>query len=169
LNVENAIRYKKTAYTFCNIYAYDFCYLCEVFLPRVWWSESALISLSNGGQVDIRYGETVFEIRANELFQWLKEFGSSFGWRRVFTAQELQTAADQGYVGVVVANTKNHDNSGHICVVVPQTDVHTPVTMEGEIVTPVMSDAGLSNHEYYSYRWWTKDKYSFFGFWINDN
>lgn len=168
LDVESSMRYQRTGYTYCNIYAYDFCYLCNVYLPRVWWSPLSLIELSNGHSVPIQYDNTVFEIRANEIFHWLKDFGPTFGWQRVFSPQDLQDAADRGKIGVIVANTKNHSKSGHISVVVPQTDENQPVKIEGKVTTPVMSDAGWNNHNYYSYRWWTREKYSFFGFWIHE-
>lgn len=38
LAVEKNKRYKrKPSATYCNIYAYDYCYLAGVYLPRVWW------------------------------------------------------------------------------------------------------------------------------------
>lgn len=168
LDVENSNRYIKEGYTFCNIYAYDFCYLSGVYLPRVWWTGTSIISMIQGNNVQVRYNDTVTEIRANEIFHWFRDFGPTFGWRRVFSTQELQAAADQGKIGVVVANTKNHSKAGHIAVVVPQTAEHTPVTREGRVVTPVMSQAGSKNKKYYSYRWWTKNIYSFFGYWVHD-
>lgn len=169
LDVESSVRYqKKGSITYCNIYAYDFCYLCGVFIPRVWWSGPSLIKLSNGESVPIQYGDTVKEVRANELFHWMKDFGPTFGWRRVFDVEELQVSANNGGVGVIVANTKDHTRAGHVCVVVPQTDEHLPVMTSNKVTTPVMSQAGSNNYNYWSYKWWTNSKYSFFGFWVND-
>lgn len=169
LDVENTVRYqKKGNKTYCNVYAYDFCYLSGAYIPRVWWTGQSLIKLSQGQSVPIEYGETVTEIRANELFFWLKDFGPTFGWRRVFTAQELQDNSDRGGIGIIVANTKDHGAAGHICVVVPQTNEHKPVLTDGQVTTPVMSQAGGSNYKYRAYKWWTNRRFSFFGFFIHD-
>lgn len=168
LDVENSSRYSRPRHTFCNVYAHDFCYLCGVFLPRVWWNGSSLISLVNGNNVEPRYNDTVEEIMANEIFHWLRDFGPTFGWIRVFSAEDVQDAVNRGKIGVIVANTKNHGRSGHIAVAVPQTATHTPVKTEGRVTTPVMSQSGLTNKKYFSYKWWTSTKYSFFGYWIHE-
>lgn len=43
LDVEPSARYVAgKGKTYCNIYAYDFCYLNDVYLPRVWWTSDAL-------------------------------------------------------------------------------------------------------------------------------
>ena len=105
---------------------------------------------------------------ANEIFHWLRDFGPTFGWIRVFSAEDVQDAVNRGKIGVIVANTKNHGRSGHIAVAVPQTATHTPVKTEGRVTTPVMSQSGLTNKKYFSYKWWTSTKYSFFGYWIHE-
>ncbi|MEM7352873.1 MAG: glycoside hydrolase family 19 protein, partial [Acidobacteriota bacterium] len=40
-SAEHRRYWPKRGTTFCNIYAYDYCYLAGVFLPRVWWTERA--------------------------------------------------------------------------------------------------------------------------------
>ena len=43
------LRYKpKSRTTYCNIYAYDYCYLAGVFLPRTWWTGPALRRMRDG-------------------------------------------------------------------------------------------------------------------------
>ncbi|MBC8064059.1 MAG: SH3 domain-containing protein, partial [Chlorobia bacterium] len=37
--------------TYCNIYAHDYCYLAGVYLPRVWWTGSALVRIGKGENV----------------------------------------------------------------------------------------------------------------------
>src|SRR5262245_9719 len=81
LNVEASVRYARTTEnTFCNIYAYDYCTLAGVFLPRVWWTGKALDRFAAGEVVPVKYGETIAEVNANGLYEWLREFGPQFGW-----------------------------------------------------------------------------------------
>ena len=68
--------------TFCNIYAHDFCHLAGVYLPRVWWTQRAALDLAQGKAVEPLIGNTITEVRANDLFRWLHDFGLEFGWRR---------------------------------------------------------------------------------------
>src|SRR5688572_8800840 len=49
LAVEKSARYQPTATsTYCNIYAYDYCYFAGVYLPRVWWYDKAIAELVQG-------------------------------------------------------------------------------------------------------------------------
>ena len=113
------LRYVRTSnYTYCNVYAHDFCYLANVYLPRVWWKGPALIRLARGEAVDVLYGQTVEELRANHLHDWLDDFGPSFGWTRQNSLDLLQAAANVGEVGIIVAKTKKGE-PGHIAAVLP--------------------------------------------------
>ena len=63
--------------TFCNIYAHDYCHLAGAYLPRVWWSAAGR-GRSRPGQ-DGRAGDRRYacaEMRSNDLFRWLRVFGS---------------------------------------------------------------------------------------------
>src|SRR4030095_1805538 len=104
LNVETSARYGPAEkQTYCNIYAYDFCKRNGVYIPRVWWTRSAIASLVNGIKVPPVYSNTVTELNANSLYDWFVEFSSIFGWRRVFNLNELQTAATTyGNIGIIV-------------------------------------------------------------------
>ena len=58
LNSENSQhqRYQpKQKTTYCNIYAYDFCYLAGVYLPRVWWTDKALLQIKDDVEVPVQY------------------------------------------------------------------------------------------------------------------
>lgn len=170
LNVEDSARYrKKKGATYCNIYAYDFCYLSGPFLPRVWWMEKALMELREGKQVSVKYGETVREMNANSLYLWLKDFGEDFGWTRVFDLTELQMAANEGQVCIISASNKEANRSGHICAVVPETEIHKAVWKNGKVVKVLQSEAGGMNKKYTNKNlWWTwKEFGSLFGFWIH--
>ena len=61
-------------------------------------------------------------MRANDLFRWLRDFGPRFGWRQTGTPTKLQTEVNQGAIGLIVARRKEDGRSGHIVMVVPETD-----------------------------------------------
>src|SRR5262249_46453814 len=111
----------RSGLTFCNIYAHDYCSLAEVYLPRVWWTQGAIERLVQGETVAPLIGDTIDEMRANDLFRWLRSFGARFGWRQTGTPTKLQQEANQGGIGLIVARRKEDGRSGHIVVVVPET------------------------------------------------
>lgn len=173
LNVENKshLRYKPIPNaTYCNIYAYDYCYLAGAYLPRVWWMSKALIDLSAGKSVQPIYGKTVSEINANTLFEWLKNFGPRFGWRRTASIDELQEAANAGQVAIVCAANKVPGKSGHIVAVVPETGSNKAERDDGVVVKPLQSQAGRTNHNYQTDVWWIRLAANFreHSFWINE-
>ena len=92
--------------TFCNIYAHDYCFLANVYLPRVWWTPGAIEQLARGEKVELLYEKTIDEQRANDLFRWLRDFGPRFGWRQTGTLTKLQEAANLGGIGIIVARRK---------------------------------------------------------------
>ncbi|MBL8221413.1 MAG: SH3 domain-containing protein [Bryobacterales bacterium] len=169
LDVERSARYQPTSVsTFCNIYAYDYCYLAKTYLPRVWWTGSALARLARGESVEVRYAVTVNELNANSLFDWLNDHGSQFGWRRVFDLDELQSHANSGGVAVICAKRKDLNRSGHIAAVVPETSTHQAARTAGAVVRPLQSQAGSSNHRYTNgpRAWWQGAEFRDFGFFI---
>lgn len=154
--------------TFCNIYAYDYCYLGRAYLPRVWWRPSALVRLSQGLPVRALYAQTIGELNANSLYQWLEEHGEDFGWERVFDVETLQNAANNGDVCVICAKRVNLNDSGHITVVLPETDLHKAQRsgQNDKVQIPLQSQAGGVNRQYFNnQKWWTDPKFRSFGFW----
>lgn len=170
LNVETSKRYAAgSGRTYCNIYAFDYCYLSGVYLPRVWWNDRAILSLTRGETLPIRYGETVRELNANSLFDWLRDWGREFGWERTFDLTSLQDAANRGRVAVISAKRKNLEASGHICVVPPESERLDAERTDGRVTRPVHSQAGSRNHELaLSKSWWQAPKFKEFGFWHAD-
>lgn len=169
LDVENSKRYQpREAFTYCNIFAYDYCYLAHVYLPRVWWSQRAILSLESGLPTEVKYGQTVYEMSANSLFRWLKEFGTLFQWRRTFNMTELQKAANEGKVCVVSAHHKYEGRSGHISVVVPEMGNNKAVWKDGEVLKPLQCQAGRHNLEYFTSNWFKGNQFRGFSFWIHD-
>lgn len=156
--------------TFCNIYCHDYCHLAGVYLPRVWWSAPALMALGRGEDVAPLIGDTVNELRANDLFRWLRDFGHGFGWRQTGTLTKLQLAANQGAVAVIIARRKDADRSGHIVMVVPETETHMAKRdSNGEVTAPLQSQSGVTNFRYGNSQpgWWNKELFAENAFWIH--
>ena len=156
--------------TFCNIYSHDYCHLAGVYLPRVWWTTPAIVALSQGRSVEPLIGNTIVEMRANDLFRWLRDFGPMFGWRQTGTLTKLQQAANQGAVGLIVARRKQDGRSGHIVAVVPETDTERAKRdAAGDVVAPLQSQAGTSNFRHGTGRrdWWRSEQFAESAFWLH--
>jgi hypothetical protein len=173
LSVDKATnkRYQPTSTaTFCNIYAHDYCHLAGVYLPRVWWSPSAIEKLAQGQTVAPQLENTIDEQRANDLFRWLRDFGLRFGWRRTSTLSKLQQEANEGAIGIMVARRKEDGRSGHIVMVVPETaEEHAKRDATGEVTAPLQSQAGRINFRYGNGQpnWWKGDEFAESAFWIH--
>ncbi|WP_117194147.1 SH3 domain-containing protein [Rhizobium terrae] len=156
--------------TFCNIYAHDYCTLAGVYLPRTWWNQSALLKIAAGQQLQAKLGNTVDEVRANDLFRWLRDFGTAFGWRRAASPTELQDHANMGGVSLIVARRKQDGRSGHIVAVVPETaDETAKRDASGQVTMPLQSQAGAENFRYgrSTLNWWKDDRFAESAFWIH--
>jgi hypothetical protein len=158
LDVERSARYLPAdSKTYCNIYATDYCYLAGAYLPRCWWTGDALLRLGDGQSVAPAYDRTIREMRADDLYRWLIDFGPRFGWRRVADATALQAAANAGGVGVICADRREEGRSGHITVVVPETTAHRAQRdAAGNVSQPLQSQAGTRNRRHGSAGtdWW---------------
>lgn len=156
--------------TFCNIYGHDYCHLAGVYLPRVWWTASAVVAQSAGVKVEPLIGNTLFEVRANDLFRWLRDFGPAFGWRQTGTLTKLQQAANEGGIGLIVARRKEDGRSGHIVAVVPETATDSARrNAAGEVVAPLQSQAGTRNFRRGTGKagWWNGEEFAESAFWIH--
>jgi hypothetical protein len=165
------IRYQpRDGATFCNIYVHDFCHLAGVYLPRVWWTADAIERLTRGQPVEPRLGSTIDEQRANDLFRWLRAFGPRFGWRQAGSLTELQTEANIGAVGMIVARRKIEGKSGHIVIVPPETDEQRAKRdSDGTVTAPLQSQAGVRNFRYgtSSPNWWNGEQFADSAFWLH--
>ncbi|WP_114951927.1 hypothetical protein [Sphingosinicella terrae] len=156
--------------TFCNIYAHDYCMLAGAYLPRVWWTQPALLKIAAGESLTARLGNTVDEVRANDLFRWLRDFGQNFGWRRAASPSELQDHANRGGVGLIVARRKQDGRSGHIVAVVPETATETAKRDgAGKVTMPLQSQAGTVNFRYgrSTPDWWKDARFAESAFWLH--
>lgn len=160
----------RSGLTFCNIYAHDFCALAGIYLPRVWWSQAAVEKLAQGQTVQPLLGNTIDEVRANGLFRWLRDFGMRFGWQRTSDLAKLQQDANLGAVGLIVARRKEDGRSGHITIVVPESnDLTARRNSKGEVIAPVQSQAGVTNFRRGTgtSQWWLGTQFAEFAFWVH--
>jgi hypothetical protein len=156
--------------TFCNIYAHDYCFLAGVYLPRVWWTPGAIERLTRGETVEPLIENTITEMRANDLFRWLRDFGPRFGWRQTGTPTKLQQEASQGAIGLIVARRKEDGKSGHIVAVAPETETERAVrNAAGEVTRPLQSQAGAVNFRRGtgSLNWWKGAQFAESAFWLH--
>ncbi len=170
LKVESSKRFEPVRHgnTFCNIYAFDYAYLANAWLPRMWWTGRAIRKLRAGQTVVPKYGSTISEMSANKLYDWFEEYAEECGWREVETYDELQDGANQGEVGIIVAAHKVSSRSGHITAVVPETSSHKAQRDgSGKVTAPLQSQAGRVNRKYFSSNWEKGNSYRGFSYWLH--
>lgn len=158
--------------TYCNIYVYDVCTIAGGYIPRLWWTSSAIRDLALGRPVEAKYGVTVNEMAANYIFNWLEEFGEEFGWKRVFDLDTLQNDANAGRLGIICAQRTAMNRPGHIQIIPPEHGANVAKRdSAGKVTLPLQSQAGASNFKY-GYlgqsKWWTSAQFREFGFWSAD-
>jgi hypothetical protein len=172
LDVENSKRYQPVPgkSTYCNIYAYDFCYLTNAYLPRVWWTSKALIELEKGNPQTPVYGNNVVELNANSLYGWLNEWGDEFGWRQTFDLTDLQANVNAGKVGIISAQRTDLNRSGHIVCVIPEKNNNAAVRSGNSVIYPLQSQAGVRNKKIFSGDWFIRLAYEFrhVGYWWHE-
>jgi hypothetical protein len=165
LDVENSIRYQRTIEdTYCNVYTFDYCYFSNVYVPTIWWTEEALQKVLDGEEVEVIYGETVDHIYSSAIHDWFLQWGASFGWKRMFSVDEMQSQVNtNGGIGIICAKRREKGLSGHIVPVVPETDLHQAYRENGVVLYPLQSQAGKENYNYFSEvrkDWWNDELYS---------
>ncbi|MDO8448471.1 MAG: DUF1906 domain-containing protein [Rhodoferax sp.] len=172
LDVEHSARYaRRDGLTFCNVYTADYCYLAAAYLPRVWWTSATIAKIAAGQAVAPAYGETVREMRADDLYRWLLDFGTMFGWRRVADATALQNAANGGGIGIICADRATEGRAGHITVVVPEQAGKTAQRdAAGNVDQPLQSQAGAVNKRFGSAgrNWWLGAEFIDHVFFVHD-
>ncbi len=156
--------------TFCNVYVYDVCDTAGCYIPRVWWKSSAITKLLAGAAVDAKYAVTVEEMRANQIFDWLDEYGPEFGWKRVFTPHDAQMEANSGKAAIICAQRKTLSSPGHIQVIAPEGGGDKAKRSGGKVTQPLQSNAGAKNFTFgfLGNNWWQGAAFRDFGFWVCD-
>jgi hypothetical protein len=173
LDVVSSVRYQRTVEdTYCNVYSYDYCHFCKVYLPTVWWTDEALKKIVEGQEVEAVFEQTVDRIYSSAIHDWFLEWGPNFGWERMFTAEEIQNKVNaNGGVGIICAKRKIKGLSGHIVPVVPETDLHQAYRENGVVVYPLQSQAGKVNYNYFAEvkkDWWNDELYSSYVFYYHE-
>lgn len=152
LDVERSSRYQKTKSSLSNIYAHDFARLMGAYIPRVFWTESAIKNQS----VDVSLGNTVVEMNVNMLYKWFQYYSNQFGWEPCKNTTEAQRMSNQGDLVIMIAAAKDPKKLGHISVVVPETESHKSIGARGIVIYPLQSQAGDRNCSRFSDKWWGK-------------
>jgi len=171
INVETALRHLPQARkTYCNIYACDYVYLAGAYLPRVWWVPRALFDVLAGRPQPVKYGDTVRELRANELFNWLQDFGQQLGWRREVDLSLAQDAANAGAIVIMCAQRVAREQPGHINLIVPEGNGSNALrNAQGVLTTPLQSQAGSNNFKRRAYaNWWKQAKFRAHAIWVHE-
>lgn len=160
LGVETSIRYQpdRTA-TYCNVYAFDYCYLNGVYLPRI----------EQGPPAAQQPEDTSFrELSTNRVADWLTANGAQHGWRPVQTLDEVQAAANDGFRCLIIAKGVEPGAHGHIAVVLPETDELRAIRSGGIVECPVQSHAGAAPRQAFNDNmWWLGKDYGPRAAWIN--
>lgn len=174
LDVENSKRYEKklnadgsTKSTYCNIYAYDVVSALGGYLPRVWWMDAALKKVKKGEEVTPKYGETIREMNANSLNSWMNSDGAAFGWKKADNETSAQNAANGGRLVILLAANANPRRSGHVSVVLSETDEHKAKRTGDDVSVPLQSQAGGTNYKYGgASAWWKNANHTNGAAWI---
>jgi hypothetical protein len=173
LNVETSLRYQRTVEdTYCNVYAYDYCYFTKVYVPTVWWTPESLEKITQGQDVEAVFEQTVDRIYSSAIHDWFLEWGPNFGWKKMFTAEEIQQKVNaHGGIGIICAKRREKGLSGHIVPVVPETELHKAYRENGVVVYPLQSQAGKLNYNYFSEvrkDWWNDELYTSYVFYYHE-
>lgn len=173
LNVASNLRYQRTIEdTYCNVYSYDYCYFCKAYLPTVWWTDDAIEKIMQGLEEEAVFGQSVDRIYSSAIHDWFLQWGASFGWKRMFSPDEIQKKVNnEGGIGIICAKRKEKGLSGHIVPVVPETDLNKAYRENDIVVYPLQSQAGKENYNYFSEvrkDWWNDELYSSYVFYYHE-
>ncbi|MBK9452546.1 MAG: hypothetical protein IPN95_24590 [Bacteroidetes bacterium] len=167
--------------TYCNIYAYDMVTAMGAYLPRLWWTETTETQIKNGELKDTeitqKYGAGVTrEMNANSLNTWMRSNGKEFGWVQAASMQTAQESANSGHVVIILASNANASKSGHVNVILPETEQIKSKEHTDGTTLPVQSQAGSVNfkHDTYSQattgasnpKWWANSNHKDGAAWI---
>jgi hypothetical protein len=149
LNVEDSERYDqdtdvngKITKTYCNVFAYDMVTAMGAYLPRVWWRDPSNPARQDGVIDD----NDTFQLSANMLYQWMLDWGPSFGWAQVATPQAAQAQANLGKVVIILGGNgkAGADAPGHVSVVLAESDARGLHAPSPEL--PLQAQAGEVNY-----------------------
>lgn len=177
----NSIYQKTSSSTYCNIYAYDVVTALGGYLPRLWWTSETAEKIKNGelkeDEITVKYGEGVTEeMSANKLNDWMRSYGKDFGWVQAASMKTAQEAANDGNIVIILASNKNAAKSGHVNVILAETEQHKSLEHTDGTTLPLQSQAGGTNFKYDTYtqattgatnpKWWENSSHKDGAAWI---
>jgi hypothetical protein len=159
LDVEKSFRYQKDEFdTYCNIYTFDYCFFAKVYIPRLRWTDKAIAALEKGHEVPLFFEDTVRPFYSNYIYDWFEKSSAVFGWEKINDVDALQNKVNEnGGVGIICAKRFILNKSGHVVVVVPETETEKAYRLDGKVIYPLQSQAGMNNYNYFSEiraDWW---------------
>jgi hypothetical protein len=129
-----------------------------VYIPRLRWTDKAIAELEKGNEVPLIFDDTVKPFYSNYLYDWFVESSKDFGWQKIDDVDTLQKMVNEnGGVGIISAKRFIIYKSGHIVVVVPETEKHKAFRVDGKVIYPLQSQAGYDNYNYFTEErkdWW---------------
>lgn len=145
--------------TYCNVFAFDVVTAMGGYLPRAWYTTEDGAFIRHG---DAYEAGRVSQVRANDLYDWLIEWGPDYGWHELTGgARAAQGQANAGRLVVISGRTVADDASevptgatythapGHISVVLAESSAQGQArptsTIDGEYV-PLQAQAGGENY-----------------------
>lgn len=145
--------------TFCNVFAFDVVTAMGGYLPRAWYTTESGEFIHHG---DAYEEGRVKQVRANDLYDWLVEWGPDYGWQAVTGGPRVaQAQANAGRLVVISGRTVADDAAevpegasytqapGHISVVLAESraqgQARPTSTIDGEYV-PLQAQAGAQNY-----------------------
>ncbi|HVZ39420.1 MAG TPA: DUF4157 domain-containing protein [Candidatus Kapabacteria bacterium] len=166
---------KTTGQTYCNVYACDVVAALGAYVPRVWWTQTyeqqAIAAMQKKEPFNVTpvYGKNIVEMNANALAAWFPRVGQYFHWEKAESMQAAQEAANNGNVVVLVAANKVSTHSGHIAVIIPEREQLKAERDNGDVSTPLTSQAGASNWKYSTSKtkWWEDSNHKDGAAWIH--
>lgn len=109
LDVENAARYKRSAYgTYCNIFVSDVLDAFGV-APSHWVNPDGSPAPTGTGR----------ELNANGMVEWFQEHGEKYGWVQSPDRASAIDAAQRGHLVLVMWHSGS-GKPGHIAVLLPE-------------------------------------------------
>lgn len=159
LDVEKSFRYQKDeSDTYCNIYTFDYCFFAKVYIPRLRWTDKAIAAIEKGNEVPLVFEDTVRPFYSNYIYDWFEQSSKVFGWEKINDVDALQNKVNEnGGVGIICAKRFILHKSGHVVVVVPETETEKAYLLDGKVIYPLQSQAGMNNYNYFSEiraDWW---------------
>ncbi len=153
--------------TFSNVYAHDLAYLAGAYLPRVWWTPSALESAAAGKLPEPLDGKTIEDMRSNEIADWFVKYGLMFGWSELHDWDQAQKEANNGAVVIIIGKRKDPQRSGFMSVVVPERQDHVATRSSGKVAAPLQTFAGVTCAKYSTRQWWNNEWFESVRIWMH--